>query len=139
MKVILQDQRRYVLRFDKGEEVIAGLLAFAGENSITAASFQGIGACSEVELGYYYTESKSYGKKHVAEDLEIVSLAGNIGVLAGQPILHAHGSFGRQDFTMLGGHVFKVTASATCEIFIIKLQGELVRERNERLNLNLLA
>ena len=52
--------------------------------------------------------------------------------------LHAHGSFGRTDFSVIGGHVFKLVTLATCEIFLIKLDGEMKRKNNPDLQLNLL-
>jgi hypothetical protein len=78
MKTILKDGRRYILRFDKGEEVFAKLLEFAATENISAASFNAIGACSEVELGYFNINLKDYRKKPFYEEMEMVSLIGNI-------------------------------------------------------------
>ena len=47
--------------------------------------------------------------------------------------------FSRTDFTVLGGHVFKAVVSATAEIFVLKLEGEMKRELNVDVNLNLLV
>jgi len=139
MKMILQDNRRYILRFDKGEEVFAGLAEFAAKNQIQAAVFWGIGTVSEAELGFYNSFLKQYRSKPMLENFEIISLIGNISMLDGKPSLHAHGSFGRTDFSVIGGHVFKLVTLATCEIFLIKLDGTLERKNNPELNLNLMA
>jgi len=139
MKISLQDNRRFVLRFDKGEEVVGGLAGFLKEQNFTAAAFFGIGTASEIELGYFNPHLKSYRKKPFFEDVEILSLQGNGGVLSGQPAIHAHGSFGRTDFTTFGGHVFKLVALATCEIFLIHLDGALERKNNPDFNLDLLS
>lgn len=141
MKIALQDGRRYVLRFDKDEEVMEGLTKFMQENQVTACTFQGIGTCSLVELGFFNSHLKQYRQKPFAEDLEIVSLIGTGSILApdNKPAIHAHGSFSRTDFTMTAGHVFKLVALATCEIFLIKLEGTLSRANNPDFNLNLLT
>lgn len=139
MKIALQDNRRYILRFDKGEDVIAGIEKFMVESNSSAATWWGIGSCSEVELGYYNSFMKEYRKKPFAEDFEIISLTGNGSMLSGKPAVHAHGMFGRTDFTAIGGHVFKLIVSATCEVFLIKLDGQLGRAQNPDFNLNLLA
>ncbi len=138
MKVILKDNQRYIIRIDKGEEVFAGFLEFARQYDIDAASFTAIGACGELEIGVYDFAAKSYTKQVITEQLEIVSLIGNIALSAGKPALHVHGSFSRRDLSMLGGHVFKAVISATCEIFLIKLDGEMSRGLDSDLNLNLL-
>ncbi len=139
MKLILQDNRRFVLRFDKGEDVIVGTTQFLKEQNITACTISGIGSCASIELGYYNEHLKDYRKKPFFEELEILSLIGNGGVKDGQPIVHVHGVFSRTDFSVVGGHVFKADVSATAEISIIKLDGEIKRELNPEFNLNLLV
>ncbi len=138
MKLILQDNQKYVLRFDKDEEVVAGIVGFMKEQVISACAFYAIGACGEVELWYYNSFLKDYRKKSFVEEAEILSLTGNGGVKDGEPILHAHGMFGRNDFSTFGGHVAKLVVSATCEVFLIKMEGALTRSLNQELNLNLL-
>ena len=73
------------------------------------------------------------------EEFEIASLAGNGSLKEGEPSVHAHGTFGRNDFNVLAGHVFKLVVGVTCEIFLTKLNGEMKRELNSDLNLNLLV
>lgn len=138
MKIILQDDRRYVLRFDKGEDVVAGLKDFMASGSITACAFQGIGAAQETELAFYNMETKQYQRKVFNQELEIVSIIGNGAMEGDSPIIHAHGSFSSKDFIVFGGHVFKTIVSATCEIFLIKLEGKISRGLNEEFNLKLL-
>ncbi len=138
MKAVLKDNRRYVLRFDKGEEVFASLQEFLLRENISACVFSAIGACSEIELGYYNPSLKDYRKKPFYEALEMVSLIGNGGIADSKPFLHAHGMFSRTDFTAIGGHVFKLLISANCEMFLIKLEGQLSRKLDPETNLKLL-
>lgn len=138
MKAALKDNRRYVLRFDKGEEVFAKLTEFLTAEKITACAFTAIGAFSEIELGYFNPSLKDYRKKPFYEELEMVSLIGNGGLADNKPFLHAHGMFSRTDFTTIGGHVFKLVVSATCEMFLIKLEGQLSRKLDPETNLKLL-
>ena len=139
MKTIIQDDRRFMLRFDKGDDVIAGIQDFMKAQNIYACVFFGIGACESVELGYFNTYLKDYRKKPYVEELEIASFSGNGALSDGQPAIHAHGVFSRNDFTSLAGHVFKLVVSVTCEIFLIKLDGALERKHNSDFNLNLLV
>jgi len=138
MKTILQDNRRYVLRFDKDEEVFETLKKFLASEKITASAFSAIGASKLVELSYFNLEAKKYQNKVFEEDLEVISLTGNSGALNNIPVLHAHGMFSRADYSTLGGHVFKLVISATCEMFLIKLDGKMERGLDENTRLNLL-
>ena len=126
-----------MFRFDKGDEVFAGISKFMEEQKITACAFNGIGSTSEVELGYYNQHLKEYRKKPYLEELEVISLIGNGSMVEGKPAIHAHGMFGRNDFTTLGGHVFKLVTLVTCEIFLIKMDGNLERKNNPEWNLKL--
>jgi len=139
MKIVLQDGHHFVLRFDKGEEVMAGLGNFLKEQGITACTFSGIGAVSEAEIAYFNPFTKEYRRKPFVEELEIGSLNGNGSVINGQPSVHMHAVFGKNDFTTLAGHVFKLVIGVTGEIFLTKLEGEMKRELNNEMNLNLLA
>ena len=138
MKIVLKDNRRYILRFDKGEEVFIQLQEFLMQENIAAAAFNAIGACGEIEVGYFNINLKDYRKKPFYEELEIVSLIGNSVMSEGKPMVHAHGMFSRADFTTLGGHVFKLVVSVTCEMFLIKLDGQMNRKLDEGTNLKLL-
>src|SRR5579863_9745474 len=113
MKIILQDNNQFVLRFDKDEEVIAGLTAFMVAQSIKACDFFAIGAVNSVELGYFNAHLKLYRKKPYTDDLEIISLTGNGAIKDDKPIIHAHGLFGYNDFTSIGGHVFSLKVAVT--------------------------
>lgn len=139
MKAILQENDKFILRFDKGEEVLEGLKNFMNQENISACSFYGIGACSEVDLGYFNEHLKGYHKKPYCENLEIVSFIGNGSISGGQPAIHAHGAFARHDFSTLAGHVFKLVVSVTCELLVVKFNGALARQANPDFNLNLLV
>lgn len=128
-----------MLKVDPGEELIAGLKTFLAGERIQASAFSAIGACASVELLYFNLETKAYQNKLIEEDLEIVSLTGNSAMLNGEVVLHAHGVLSKADFSTLGGHIKALTVSATCEVFLIKLDGQMHRKLDEKMNLNLLV
>jgi predicted DNA-binding protein with PD1-like motif len=139
MQVILEDSNQYVLRFDAGEEVVARLAQFAQQHTIRAAHFTALGAAGEVVLAYYDLGEKKYEDQAIVENMEILSVVGNIGEMEGKPAIHAHGTFGRRDLSIVGGHIKKLVVSATCEVHITKLLGQLQRAYNEDTGLNLLS
>jgi len=137
MKVALKDNRRYILRLDKGEKVMESIAQFMEQNAVKACTFTGIGTGSDLDLGYFNAHIKEYRRKRFLEDFEIVSFNGNGSVMAtdGKPVVHAHGSFSRTDFSMVAGHIFEIQVLATCEIFVISLDSDLKRENNPEFNL----
>jgi len=138
MKIISEGEGAWFLRFDKGDDVVANMLVFAKEKGIAAGHFTVIGACGELTLSYYCLPDKKYEDHEFNEDLEIVSVTGNIGRLNGEPALHAHGVFGKRDLSTVGGHIKKLIISATGEVYITRVEGEIMRAFDEPTGLNLI-
>jgi uncharacterized protein len=110
-KLLHEDgERTFVLVFDKGDEALAGLEAFAREHAVTAARLTGIGAFTDAKLGYYDRGRREYTEIPVAEQVEVLSLLGDVAVDAGEPKVHAHVVLGRADGTALGGHLLEATS-----------------------------
>src|SRR5439155_1748058 len=65
-------QKTFALVFDKEDEVVAGLTAFAKAERLGAAHFTAIGAFSEVTLGYFERARKDYKRMTVAEQVEVL-------------------------------------------------------------------
>lgn len=138
MKLILQDNNQYILRFDRGEEMVGGLADFCRANQISAGSFTIIGAVSEVTLSYYNIESKKYGDKNIVENLEITGIIGNVAKLNAEVALHMHGTLSDSDMKVIGGHVKKMIVSGTGEVALTRYEGEIIREHHEESGLNLM-
>src|SRR5688572_23073195 len=98
-------ERTYALVLDKGDEVIAELEAFAREHAMTAARFTAIGAFSDVKLGYFDRDHKDYLEIPVLEQVEVLSLLGDVAEKDGEPKVHAHVVIGGRDGAARGGHL----------------------------------
>jgi len=138
MKHILSTKEEEVIRFDPGDDVIAGILSFAEDRKIHSAWVSIIGSTKNVELGFYDMPSREYKNKVFDEVMEIVSASGNFGHLEGKPVVHIHGSFSRPDFTTHSGHIHKLVANATAEVYLKRIDNKLEREYNEAVGLNTL-
>ncbi len=138
MKVIYGDEHTYILRFDRGEEVMNELQQFCAEHKVRAGTFWGLGAAEGIELAEYDLKKKEYRSKEYSEMLEIASLTGNVALIDGKPALHAHGVFSTLE-NVYAGHVMKLVVGVTCEITLTVLPGEMKREYNEEIGLKLLA
>ncbi|MDP3710475.1 MAG: DNA-binding protein [bacterium] len=139
MKIILQDGRRYFLRFDRGEEVLESLRDFCAKENFRSGYFSAIGAVGRVILMHYDPDTKKYSEKTFDQKLEIVNLSGNLSWHEEGPYIHAHGVFSDEEMKCWGGHVKELTVAATCEMFLIHTDGELNREFSAEIGLNLLT
>jgi predicted DNA-binding protein with PD1-like motif len=128
----------YALVFDTGDEAIAGLTAFARKHNLTAAHFSGLGAFSAVVLGYFDWERKDYKRIPVSEQVEAVSLVGDIAISNGKPMVHAHIVIGRADGTALGGHLLEGHVRPTLEVVLVESPAHLRRTHDEETGLALI-
>ena len=132
------NNRRYFIKLDTGEEIIDTITKFAQEQNITAAAFFGIGAVKSVELGFFNPKLKKYHFKKFDGPLEVVSLSGNISLVDNQPFLHVRGVFGDDNFQTIAGHVKSAVVAPTCEIFLINSDLKLPRTLDQATGLKLL-
>ncbi len=128
----------YTLLLAEDEEIISSVAKFCEEKDIAAAQVSAIGAVKSVELGFYSLESKAYKWKKAEAELEIDSLTGNVALLDGKILVHAHATVSDAEMHAFGGHLKEAIVGASCEVFITPLQGKLERKHDEKTGLNLL-
>jgi predicted DNA-binding protein with PD1-like motif len=134
----VQGGRKFVLVFETGDEVAAGLLNFARENDIKTAFFVGVGACQKVTLGFFDLEKKDYEKRAIDEQVEVMSIVGNIATYENEPKIHAHVVIGKRDSIAHGGHLIDAVVRPTLEVFVTESPVELVRALDVKTNLPLI-
>ena len=134
-----QGEKTFALVFDPGDEAMEELTNFAKENDLSAARFTAIGAFSDATLGYFDMEKKEYKKIPVDEQVEVLSLVGDVALFEGEPKLHAHAVLGRSDGTTRGGHLLGAHVQPTLEVVIVESPEHLRRETDEETGLPLLA
>ena len=140
MKFQTIDEKTFLLIFDRGDEVAETLTSFARDKSVRAASLTAIGACRRATIAFWNPDTKEYEKIEVPEQVEIVSLNGNIARgEVGQPRLHAHVALGKRDGTLIGGHFVSGVVDPTLELFLIASDAALQRRRDEETGLRLIA
>lgn len=138
VKSKLISEKTYALVFDTGDEVPAALLEFARQNRPSAARFFGLGGFSEVTLGYFDIEAKEYRPIPVREQVEVVSLIGNITLHESGPRVHAHVVIGKADGSAQGGHLLKALVRPTLELFLVESPATLERTLDPRFGIPLI-
>ena len=140
MKFQAVNDNVFLLVFDRGDEIVETLTAFARDNRIGGASFSAIGACRRATIAYWNPETREYEKIEVAEQVEVVSLIGNIGRGEDdQPRVHAHVALGKRNGTLIGGHFLSGEVHPTLELFLTPTIAVLQRRKDEETGLPLLA
>ena len=121
----IQGRREWAVIFDAGDEVAAGMRDFAGGEGLTAAHFTGIGAFAEVTVAWFDVRSKSYQPIQIAEQVEIISLIGDVAEAEGKPSVHAHVCVARHDGSAHGGHLQKGRVRPTLELIVVESPAHL--------------
>lgn len=127
-----------VVRLEKGEDVIKGILAACKQEHVTLASVMGLGAVGRTVMGFYDISKGKYLSKEYTGKYEITSLIGNVTLLDGEPVLHLHMTIAGEDGIVYGGHLHGAAISVTGEIFLHKIPGTVEKKIDPELGLNLM-
>ena len=130
--------KTFALVFDAGDEAMAGLLSFAKEHNVAGAHFTGLGAFERVVLGYYDWEKKEYLKIAVDEQVEALSLIGDVALEKNQPKIHAHLVVGKRGGATAGGHFLEGHVRPTLEVILTETPAHLTREFDPKSGLALI-
>jgi predicted DNA-binding protein with PD1-like motif len=132
------DQKTYALIFDKDDEVVQEITAFARRHGVAAAHFTAIGAFSSVTLGYFDRTRKDYTKIPVPEQVEVLSLVGDVARQDAEPKVHAHVVVGKADGTAHGGHLLEARVWPTLELILTESPRALARRSDRESGLALI-
>ncbi|HME81223.1 MAG TPA: PPC domain-containing DNA-binding protein [Candidatus Eremiobacteraceae bacterium] len=110
--------KTYALVLATDDEAVSEITAFAKLENVTAARLTGIGGFSQATLGYFDRDKKQYQPFPVPEQVEVLSLVGDIALRDGAPLLHAHALVGHRDGSVTGGHLIMGRVWPTLELFV---------------------
>ncbi len=128
----------FILVFNRGDEVLTTLQTVAVTQSLSGSNFTAIGAFSDVTLGFFDMERRDYQKILLNEQVEVLSLSGNIAIAGHQPRIHAHAVVGKRDGTAHGGHLLEAHVRPTLEVVLTESPANLQRVSDEETGLALL-
>ena len=109
---------RVQVRFESGEQVAAALLAWLKAEKIGFATMTGLGAVSGATVSYWNAAAREYEQHQLDEQMEVVSLIGNVSIKEGEPFTHIHVALGRRDLSIVGGHFNDATVHPNLELWL---------------------
>jgi len=138
-KLINNDQQKtYAVVLQSGEEVLEQITLFAKKEKVSASQFTAIGAFSETVVGFFDFSIKDYKKIPFKEQMEVLTLNGDISLFNDNYKIHAHVILGKEDGTAYGGHLLKAIVHPTLEIILNESPACLRRETDEETGLALI-
>jgi predicted DNA-binding protein with PD1-like motif len=131
--------RTFALIFDTDDEVIGTLTRFAVENALQFASFTAIGAFRDVTLAYFDWERRVYLPIPIDEQVEVLSLIGDIAEGDDGTKVHAHVTVAKRDGSAHGGHLERAHVRPTLEVVLTETPTHLRRRHDPASGLPLIA
>lgn len=131
-------ERTFAIVLDKGEEVLQQLSQFVRELKISGARITGLGAFESATLGFFERDRQDYKEIAMPEQVEVLSLTGDVALAEGEPKLHLHVVVGKKDGTAHGGHLLQAKVWPTLEIMLVESPGHLQRKLDPETRLPLI-
>ena len=130
--------RVFVVVLAAGEEVIRQLTQFAKDQRLAASQFTAIGAFERAVVAYFDWDTKRYVPIRIDEQVEVLSMVGDITLDGDSPKLHAHTVVGKRDGSAHGGHVMEGHVRPTLEVVVTELPRHLHRTHDPESGLALI-
>lgn len=129
----------YAVVLDTDDEVLREVGNFVRKQEVEAASITAIGAFRRAVLGYFQWETKQYRQIVVEEQVEVLSLLGDVAVGDQGPTLHLHAVLGKADGSVVGGHLLEAQVRPTLQVILIQPPSYLRKRKDPETGLALIA
>ena len=125
----------YYIRGDRGDEIVACILAVCEKENIASATFAAIGGCGAAEIQTFIPEEQTYETRRIEGMLELASMNGSVtrGVDGGLAH-HTHAVFAYKEdgeHKTAGGHIKSATVLITAEIELRPVAGGTIGRRRD--------
>lgn len=132
-----KDNDKIFVKIEKGEYIHLQILDIVNKLSLDSGYIIGIGAVTDVELGYFNIETKEYSSRKFTQNYELVSFIGNISFRDGKRFIHTHVSLSDSSCKVIGGHLFDAKITAAGEFVILPGKSLIKRKFNSDIGLAL--
>jgi uncharacterized protein len=134
----LSIKSEYILKLEVGDIVHDSIMDFCNREDIQTGWITGLGAITDISLGYYHLDTLQYVFQHYGKIYEVMGLVGNIALVDGVPFLHIHTSISDEKNQTSSGHLQYATVAVTLELRITAYKESINRMFEEAVGLKLL-
>ena len=113
-----EHRRTFAFVFEPDEDPVALLARTAREYQLASCQITAVGGFSRATLGYFDRARRDYSKIPVDEQVEVLSLLGDIAHKDGERVVHVHCVVGLRDGTTRGGHLLGARVWPTLEVLV---------------------
>ena len=125
--------RTFLFNILKGEDLLQTIEEFCIHHDISCGLIQGIGAVEQATFSIYNQKTKKYTKITKNEEMEILSLSGNVSLFDDRPMTHTHITLSDKEGKAWGGHLMAGTKIFAAEIFIQELTGDNKTRKKDKM------
>ena len=111
-------QRTFAFVLEPDEDPIDALSDRAQAYALASCQITAVGAFSRVTLGYFDRNEKQYKPIPIEEQVEVLSLLGDVAHDNGKRVVHVHCVVGLRDGTTRGGHLLTARVWPTLEVIV---------------------
>jgi len=121
--------RRLMGRVAEGRDLLNALAEKCKEAGVSLGEVRGVGALSRARVACFDQPSRRYEFVEFEHDLNLAALNGNISLLYGKPILHAHMVLVDDQGRVFGGQLVKGCRAYAVEYVIVEYTSQKPFER----------
>jgi predicted DNA-binding protein with PD1-like motif len=112
------DERRFTGRLPHGSDLLASLTGFCEQNHIQHGGVRALGALSRAVVAFYDQKEQVYHEVAFDDEVELLTLAGNVSLKDGRPFVHAHVVLADRTGRAFGGHLVNGCTVFACEFAV---------------------
>ncbi len=133
-----EHRRTFAFVFDDGDDPVAELARIAEERQLASCQVTGVGGFARATLGYFDRRAKQYERIAVDQQVEVLSLLGDIALGDDRRIVHVHCVVGLRDGSTRGGHLLDAAVWPTLEVIVTEWPRYLAKRFHPELGLALI-
>ena len=110
---------------------MSGLTEWARREGIEGAHLTAIGAFSSARFGWFDKDRRAYRDISIDQQVECISLIGDVGLVGDKPAVHVHGCVGLSNGLVKGGHLIDAVTWPTLEVFVSETAVPLHKHKDD--------
>jgi predicted DNA-binding protein with PD1-like motif len=113
-----EHRRTFAFVFEIDEDPVALLTKTANEYQLASCQVTAVGGFARATLGYFDRARREYLPIQVTEQVEVLSLLGDVAHDGSNRVVHTHCIVGLRDGSTRGGHLLEARVWPTLEVIV---------------------